>query len=395
MQPALLIRLRPLGAWRYGSGEGGNDRIDKTFRSDRLYSAVTSAMRPFGWMDEWLDATARASAPQVAFSSLFPYQGETLFASPPHTVWPPAPALVTAPSPVFLSKIRWDAAQFVPTTVIDSLLTGRPILAEQWIPDPESGCLLRRDRPSTTPFRFVTRNRAAVDRLSRGGIHLDSFACVEFEPNAGLWSVARFGDTNAESQWSERLKAVFRLLADTGFGAGRTIGWGQTAEPEVHPGTWPNLVLPRSARANGVSRKDDTPASYWLLSVYSPAAEDAPDWQSGDYKLITRGGHAKKTTRMLCEGSVITAAREPQGTAINVASDGHAHPIYRAGFAVAVRLPEVTPEDLKPVEEPADVEAPEAKPCPEPELGQTEIPAQDEPTQQAPEDAGQEHADDI
>ena len=383
MQPALLIRLRPIGAWRYGAGEGGNDRVDKIFRSDRLYSAVTSSMRQFGWMDEWLDATARASAAKVAFSSLFPYQGDTLFAPPPRTVWPPASALVTAPSPVFLSKIRWDAAQFVPTHAIDSLLTGRPILAEQWTPDPESGCLLRRDRPATTPFRIVTRNRAAVDRLSRSAIHLESFACVEFEPNAGLWCAARFFDTSAEAQWSERLKAAFRLLADTGFGAGRTIGWGQTAEPEIQSGTWPRIILPRSAKANGTSRTDNgTPAAYWLLSVYSPGEGDAPDWESGDYQLVTRSGHGKKITRMICEGSVITAAQEPSGVAVNVARDGHRHPIYRAGFAVAVRLPEVTAEDIKPVEEPADVEAPEAKPCPEAEPAPTEVPTAEEPVQQ-------------
>lgn len=385
MQPALLIRLRPRGPWRYGAGEGGNDRVDKIFRSDRLYSAVTSAMRQFGWMDEWFDVTARAPAPQVVFSSLFPYQGEMLFALPPRTVWPPPPALVTAPSPVFLSKIRWDAAEFVPTTVIDSLVTGRPILAEQWTPDPESGCLLRRDRPATSPFRVVTRNRAAVDRLSGGAIQVESFACVEFEPNAGLWCAVRFADASAESRWSERLRAVFRLLGDTGFGAGRTIGWGQTAEPEIQSGTWPKIVLPRSARTNGASHSNGAPAAYWLLSVYSPSPADTPDWESGDYQLVTRGGHDKKTTRMICEGSVITAAQEPSGVAVNVARDGHVHPIYRAGFAMAVRLPEVTPEDIKPVEEPADIEAPEPKPCTERETAESEAPVREEPVQQAAE----------
>src|SRR5581483_559103 len=239
MQPAVLIRLRPIGPWRYGAGEGGKDRVDKIFRSDRLYSAVTLALRQFGLLDEWLDATARASTSQVTFSSLFPYQGDTLFAPPPRTLWPPPSSLVTSPSPVFLSKIRWDAAQFVPMAVIDSMLTGRPILAEQWTPDPESGCLLRRDRPSTGPFRVVTRTRAAVDRLSQTAAHTDSYACVEFESGAGLWCVARFRDADAESQWGGKLKAAIRLLADTGFGGGRTSGWGQTAEPEFQSGSWP------------------------------------------------------------------------------------------------------------------------------------------------------------
>ena len=37
MTPALLIRLRPLGPWRYGPDEGGRDRVDNLYRSDRLY----------------------------------------------------------------------------------------------------------------------------------------------------------------------------------------------------------------------------------------------------------------------------------------------------------------------------------------------------------------------
>ncbi|MBV8896152.1 MAG: hypothetical protein JO051_06560 [Acidobacteriaceae bacterium] len=363
MSAAVLIRLRPLGPWRYGSGEGGKDRVDKIFRSDRLYSAITLAMRQFGYLEDWLEATARASAPQVAFSSLFPYQAETLLAAPPRTLWPPPPNLVTSPSPGFLSKIRWSAAQFVPVTVIDSLLTGRPILAEQWTPDPESACLLRRDRPSTSPFRVVMRSRATVDRLTQTSAYVESFACVEFESTSGLWCVARFADSNAASEWRDKLKAAFRLLADTGFGGGRTIGWGQTAAPEFQDGEWPSLLLPRTGktRRNGAGNGDS--ASYWFLSLYSPAPSDEPDWSAGDYELITRGGHARKTTRMIAEGSVLLASREPSGKALDVAPDGHAHPIYRSGFALALRLPEVTEEDIKPVEEPTDEEAPEAKPC--------------------------------
>src|SRR5581483_8795124 len=101
MQPALLIRLRPAGPWRYGSGDGGDDRIDTLYRSDRVFSAVTLAMQQLGLLEEWLDATARSAQPAVVLSSLFPYQADTLFAAPPATVWPPPPSVVTAASPVF------------------------------------------------------------------------------------------------------------------------------------------------------------------------------------------------------------------------------------------------------------------------------------------------------
>ncbi len=407
MQPAVLIRLRPLGPWRYGAGEGGRDRTDKIFRSDRLYSAVTGAMRHFGWLDGWLAATARTQTAQVAFSSLFPFQGDVLFVSPPRTLWPPPARLVSSPSPVFLSKMRWNAAQFVPVSVVDSMLTGRPILADQWSPDPESGCLLRRDRPSTTPFRNVMRTRVAIDRVSRRGAHSDSFACVEFEPGAGLWSVARFADGSAADLWSDRVTAVFRLLADTGFGGGRTIGWGQTAQPEFQTGTWPNLLFPRTGKLASRNFDGATPAAYWLLSLYSPAETDSPDWSNGDYELAARGGHTqtnsvKQSVQMIAEGSVIVAANEPAGTAVDVAPEGHGHPIYRAGFAVSLRLPELTEEDIKPVEEPTDEEAPEAKPCPREQAPEAEMPETAEPQEPgevAPEPQAEQpppaHADDV
>ena len=80
MQQALLIRLRPLGPWRFGPADGSHERTDTLYRSDRLFSAVTLAMQQLGLLDEWLDATARAETPVVVFSSLFPFQGDTLFA---------------------------------------------------------------------------------------------------------------------------------------------------------------------------------------------------------------------------------------------------------------------------------------------------------------------------
>ncbi len=95
MQPGLLIRLRPLGAWRYGPAEGGHDSVDTLYRSDRLYSAVTLAMQRLSLLDEWLAATAHAAKPAVVFSSLYPFQGDTLYAIPPATLWPPPTRLAS------------------------------------------------------------------------------------------------------------------------------------------------------------------------------------------------------------------------------------------------------------------------------------------------------------
>lgn len=370
MQQALLIRLRPAGPWRYGPGDGGHDRVDTLYRSDRLYSAATIAMRKLGLLDEWLAATAQASPAEIAFSSLFPFQGDSLFAIPPATRWPPPPGLVTTPSPVFLSKIRWKAARFVPVTLIDSLLAGQSVLADQWVPDPESGCLLRRDRPSSSPFRTVIRSGAAVDRLVNGSVEVHSAACVEFEAGSGLWTVVRFADESAESAWSSRIQAAFRLLADSGFGGRRTSGWGQSHAPEFQQGPWPKLLFPRAAHA--LAQRDNTDgqngsSQFWLLSLYSPAPADQIDWTAGDYELAFRSGAQTKALRMIAEGSVIAARSEPSGAAVDIGQNGTPHSVYRSGLALALELPVIEQHTFEEaVEQPSTEEAVETQPCTEP-----------------------------
>jgi hypothetical protein len=42
---------------------------------------------------------------------------------------------------------------------------------------------------------------------------------------------------------------------------------------------------------------------------------------------------------MISEGSVLLASSELRGRASDLAPDGFPHPVYRAGFAVAVPIP--------------------------------------------------------
>ncbi len=423
MQPAVLIRLRPKGPWRFGPGEGGDSRLDFTFRSDRLFSAVTLAMRKLGCLEDWLDATAKASVPAVTFTSLLPFQGEVLFAPPPASLWPPASSQIVSPSPVFLAKMRWTAARFVPLTVIESLLLGQSIVADQWIPDAESACLLRRDRPSSSPFRIQTRSGAAVDRIANAAVQVSTQTCIEFESGSGLWGVARYSDSRAESVWSSRLQGAFRLLADSGFGARRSSGWGQAEAPDFERGDWPRLLFPklsrRTANSAGSNENGSEPASYWLLSVYLPGSADAIDWTLGDYKITSRGGFVengafsgtqKKVVKMVVEGSVLSSGKEPVGVAVDVAPDGFPHPAYRSGFAFALKLPAAGPETPDTVEPPPGEgfggpgeemppcqpaqppePLPELEPAPEtphtqPEQPQSEPDRQPEPREEAPAD---------
>ncbi len=89
---------------------------------------------------------------------------------------------------------------------------------------------------------------------------------------------------------------------------------------------------------------------HWLLSLFCPAPGDAVDWTRGSYSVLPRGGRVespagsgelKKLVQMVTEGSVLSAGSALTGAAPDVAPDGFVHPVFRAGFAVAIPLPRV------------------------------------------------------
>jgi CRISPR type III-A-associated RAMP protein Csm4 len=314
--------------------------VDPVFHSDRLYSAVCSAMTELGVLEEWLDATARNPAgPAVRFSSCFPYQGDLQYVIPPRSHWPPAPSL----------KVRWKGARFVPASVVETVLADKHIDENRWTVDGLSECLVPADRPGG-PFRQAVRSHAAVDRLS-SNIAVHATACLEFREDAGLWAAVAFADEPAKEAWSERLTAAFRLLADSGFGGKRTWGWGRTAMPRITEGMLPDLILPPRPAAPAAEGEELPPApelAWWLLSLLSPAPSDPIDWHRGDYTLVTRVGRVesaaalgalKRALRMVAEGSVLFSDSALNGAAVDVAPVGCPHPVYRAGFALAIPIP--------------------------------------------------------
>jgi CRISPR type III-A-associated RAMP protein Csm4 len=368
----MLIKLHPTTPWRIGPDSGDRDRVDRIYHSDSLYSAVSSAMARLGTLDEWLDATARPGdgapappvrvgdsisagisaseidtqappvrvgdsinagipfTPAVRFSSCFPFQGDVSFIVPPRSLWPP-PA-----SP----KVRWRGAKFVPLSVVNELVTSRSISEEGWTVDPASECLVPisgSGSGSGGPFRVSVRSSAAIDRHG-SGVFPHSTACIEFAPNCGLWAAAEFADDAAREKWNAPLKGAIRLLADSGFGGERSRGWGR-AEVSFSDDPLPFVALASDSAAD---------SAWWMLSLFHPASGDSVDWGRGSYSLTTRGGRVespvswgdvKKPTRMIAEGSVIVAPTEPRGSASNVAPDDFPHPVYRAGFALAVPIP--------------------------------------------------------
>jgi CRISPR type III-A-associated RAMP protein Csm4 len=271
-------------------------------------------MSSLGWLDEWLDATARASAgPAVRFSSLFPFVGETRLLPPPRTSWPPSGA----------GKLYVQGAKLVPVEV-----ARRGVVHEsRWTVDGASECLL--PAGISPPFEVAIRSGAAVDRIT-GHTEPHRTACLEFAPHAGWWGLVEITD---DSTWEPRVKSAFRLLADSGFGGERSLGWGRTREPEFTDGS---SLFPG----------DGHPGAWWMLSLYSPHEEDAVDWSRGNYATLTRAGWTdspagsarKKNARMIEEGSVLMAP-SLRGRAVDVAPEGFAHPTWRAGFALAVPVP--------------------------------------------------------
>ena len=114
---------------------------------------------------------------------------------------------------------------------------------------------------------------------------------MEFGPGAGLWFLAVFHDEAAEREWRQPLEFCFRLLADSGFGGGRSAGWGRSESPLLTAGRMPALLSPslaetpapaedgsEAAPAEMPAEGEEAPATYWLLSLFRPGARDAIEY---------------------------------------------------------------------------------------------------------------------
>jgi len=238
--------------------------------------------------------------------------------------------------------VRWKGARFVPLSVVETLLAGKPVNEDAFTIDGPSECLVSVGA-QVTPYRTNVRSHAAVDR-SGESVAPHSSACLEFAPGAGLWFVAAFADDAAHARWRVPLEGVLRLLADSGFGGERSLGWGRSELPEITDGELPGLLV--KLRENAES--SETQPAYWMLSLFHPGEAEPVDWTRGQYSLTTRGGRVesaagwgqpKKPTRMVAEGSVLIASSEPRGAAPDVAPESFPHPVYRSGFALCLAIP--------------------------------------------------------
>ena len=198
-------------------------------------------------------------------------------------------------------------------------------------------------------------------------------AVLEFGERAGLWTLAAFRDNDARRRWKAPIQAAFRLLADSGFGGERSLGFGHCQMPQFQDCKLPDVIL-RQASAESLadargSESDSDPvpnddregaipaaaepppppaSAWWVLSLFSPASTDEIDWNGGSYSVVTRGGRiessaqwgaTKRLVRMISEGSVLRSPSPPSGAAPNVAPDDFPHPVFRSGHAVSIAIP--------------------------------------------------------
>lgn len=329
MNPALLVRLRPVTPWRIGPDSGVREQASPVYSSDTLFGALCSAFEQLGWLEEWLDSTVRqTSRPAVRASSAFPYHRNLLFAPPPAGLWPPSSD----------GRLRWKGASFLPTGVIAALLEGELPSEQDWMIDPQSACLVpAKTRGAAGPFRFLRRSHAAVDRLSPGIVEPYSVECVQFAPEAGLWCAFEFSSHTAFAVWAPKLQAALRLLSDSGFGGLRSRGFGRARNPLFQPGTLAQLLWGERASIERAA------SAWWTLSLFSPGDSDTIQWDQGSYSLVTRSGRSadgrhKLSTRLVREGSVLVSPSAPVGTALDVSPAGSPHPLWRAAFAVTLPI---------------------------------------------------------
>lgn len=328
--PAIIVRLRPITPWRIGPDSGSPDQTAAFLHSDAVFSALCEAMGQLGMLEEWLAAAAPLyGTPACRISSAFPYQRTAMYVPPPAGLWPPA----SAPA-----RPRWKGASLVPVGVVRDLIKGVTLKDEDWFVDVHSGCLVPvGTRAVTGPFRVLRRSFAAVDRLNPGLVLPRSAACLQFAPGSGLWFAVTFNTATAYAIWAPKIAQALSVLADTGIGGLRSAGFGRSRRPLIQPGVLEEMLLP------GVSAQGGPNGAWWMLSLFSPSANDQVDWLAGNYTIVERNGRAggalKLSQRMVAEGSVVVAPAAPAGRCHDAAPEGSGHPVLRPGFAVALPIP--------------------------------------------------------
>lgn len=302
-----------------GRGTGFYQDSEPFIRSDSLSAAVLSAWA----LLEPAQAEARAARPPFRLSSAFPYWREHYFLPRPVASvalrLPESRLRESKP----LKKIQWLSSNLW----LQATATGEGwpapsnlVLWQEVLALPPTVAPAATARRPERLWAEEERPRLAVDRASDGPVEgqLFHFSRVHFDPDGGLYLLARFDDEPARAGF----EAALRLLGDCGLGADRNSGNGLFT---WEAGQAPALPAPGSGPAIA-------------LSLVSPAPEDQQgDWLAGaKYGLVSRGGWIgasglrRQRLRMFAEGSQF--ARPLRGQVVDVTPSGETpYRVYRDG----------------------------------------------------------------
>ena len=240
----------------------------------------------------------------MRFSSFFPFHGDTLLIVPPRSLWPPPESDQDSLQRRALRSAVGDRSRCSPE---------KPIDEDRWTVDGESECLV----PVESGRAGAVSDRAAIQRRSGSPgatrpSRLHSTACLEFARGAGLWTIVQFADEAAAAQWQAPVRSALRLLADSGF--------GRRAIPRMGPFGSAGVAAVVAAAATPDEQLER--ARYWLLSLYTPAANEAwtgsaattpPCSRRGRIESSARWGEPKQATMMIAEGSVLIGLERTRG----------------------------------------------------------------------------------
>ena len=245
-------------------------------------------------------------------------------------------AAAETPKPAIAETVSPEASELVSAEAVESQAsaeTPKPAIAETVSPEALKPVAAEASQPQAaaeTSELAIAEGAAPEVPAPVPTKAAESQAAVETPEPAGAETVAPEVPAPAPTKAAESQAAAETQEPQSIEEAVATETAAAVPEPQLEPGakTYP----------------------HWLLSVFTPAAADTVDWRRGNYTVCARGGRVespagsgglKKQIQMVAEGSVIYAEAAPRGSAADVAPDGFAHPVFRAGFALAIPLPEV------------------------------------------------------
>lgn len=391
MPELTLYHLKPGSAFHLGQRGVGQEGTAVFLPADSLFAALLAAWVDFGRSPETLvkpfTEDDGRNAPFLLTSAL-PYAGEVRF-------YPALPlSLLNLSEDSVENRLKeLKAVQFFSEAIFKKAVAGEAL--DEWLPDPgtaqpgDKGLYMQRkelwlaadeiaglpaamqkdgkkERPRQTLRRLRVWKtskvpRVAVDRI-RNASNIYHTGRLTFSPGCGLWfgiawrqpelAVGPSGQTLRQA-----IDQALKLLADTGLGGERAVGYGHFSAREVETKKVETIRWDDPAEGGlfvTLSRYHPRPAELAAALRQEPVA----------YKLVPVGGwlgspsaSAQRRQRLwlIGEGSVVRAVGPgPWGDITDVRPryerpdfpppvEGYTfpHPVWRYGLACPVALKEV------------------------------------------------------